>query len=75
MAHKNSICDDCLPPEVSAEILAAKAGRKVAEILAYKESGIISSKTVEKGTAWQREVYPLAECLEKIKVSEKAETP
>ena len=64
-------CEDCTPPNVSAEVLAKKAGRKVAEILAYRDSGIITSKIMEKGTAWEMERFPLEECLKKIK--EKAE--
>lgn len=60
---------------VSVKVLAEKAGRKVDEILAYKDSGIISSEILEKGTYWQKERFPLEECLKKIKVTEKAEKP
>lgn len=66
-------CEDCYPPEVSAEVLAEKAGRKVEEILAYRDSGIITSDIKEKGTAWEHERFHLAECMEKIKEIEKAE--
>jgi len=66
-------CEDCTPANVSAEILAKKAGRKVAEILAYRDSGIITSVVLEKGTAWEMERFPLEECLKKIKAKEKAE--
>ena len=66
-------CEDCYPPNVSAEVLAVKAGRKVDEILSYRDSGIITSVIEEKGNAWERERFPLEECLKKIKEIEKAE--
>jgi len=66
-------CEDCYPENVSAEVLAQKTGRKVEEILSYRDSGIIKPVIEEKGTWWESERFPLKECLEKIKANEKAE--
>ena len=78
MPKKNQIeeeCEDCYPSEVSAELLAEITGRKVTEILSYRDSGVITSVIKEKGTAWQMERFHLEECLKKIKANEKAEEP
>ena len=56
---------------VSAKVLAKKAARKVDEILSYRDSKLITSIILEKGTAWAMERFPLKECLKKIK-AEKA---